>query len=369
MNKLKQQVQIEVDAAYLYHSLAARTENPDMADIFKKMAAIEENHADKFLERTLIQYPKFQKPKPSLRARILVYLTKLFGNNIIMSNLVSTEAAISEQLQEQKLKKGEQTTGRENLHFNILQAINKRTNLKGKEKLFSRFEGKHKTIGGNELRAAVLGANDGLVSNLSLVMGVSGATYSQDQILIAGIAGLVAGAISMALGEWLSVQSSRELHQKQIDIETEELASSPEEEKLELSLLYQAKGISKAEAERLATEVFKDKEHALDVLIKEELGIDRDNLGGSAWKAAITSFLLFSFGAFIPLLPFMLYITAQAQMLSLISSSIALFAFGAFITLFTGKSVIYSGGRQVIFGLLAALITFTIGRLIGISIA
>lgn len=369
MDKLKQQIQIEIDAAYLYRSLAARTEESDLAEIFRKMSEIESLHAQKFLARVHQYNPSFQQPGPSRRAQILVFLSQYMGNNIILSNLVSTEALITDRIKKEKLKKGEQPSGHENLHFNIIQSILKRKRHKGNGKLLSQFEGKHKTIGGNELRAAVLGANDGLISNLSLVMGVAGATTAQEQIVIAGIAGLIAGAISMAMGEWLSVQSSRELYQRQIDIETEELEASPEEEKSELILLYQAKGMQEEEAKRLAAEAFKNKDQALETLIREELSIDIDTLGGSAWKAAIASFLLFSFGAFIPLLPFLIPVGSWASIISLLFSSLGLFCFGAFITLFTGKGIFYSGSRQVIFGLLAALITFSIGKMIGISIS
>lgn len=370
MDKLQQQVQTEVDTAYLYRSLADQTEASDLAEIFRKMSDIENHHAQKFMSRIHEYAPSFQKPGPSKRAQLLVFLSQYLGNNIILSNLVSTEALITDRIQKDKLKRGERPSGHENLHFNIIQSILKRKQHKGNGKLLSQFEGKHKTIGGNELRAAVLGANDGLISNLSLVMGIAGATQVQDQIVIAGIAGLIAGAISMAMGEWLSVQSSRELYQRQIDIEAEELESSPEEEKNELVLLYQAKGMHGDEAKRLAAEAFENKDQALETLIKEELSIDIDTLGGSAWKAAIASFLLFSFGALIPLLPFLTPISSQASIiLSLLFSSLGLFCFGAFITLFTGKGVLYSGSRQVIFGLLAALITFSIGKMVGISIS
>ncbi|MFO1257000.1 MAG: VIT1/CCC1 transporter family protein [Gammaproteobacteria bacterium] len=369
MNKLKQQIQTEVDTAYLYRSLALRTQESDLAEIFRKMADIEDLHAQKFMSRMQEHSPSFKKPTPSRRAQLLVFLSQYMGNNIILSNVVSTEALITDRIQKEKLKKGEQLSGHENLHFNIIQSILKRKPQTGNGKILSQFEGKHRTIGGNELRASVLGANDGLVSNLSLVMGVAGATHGQEPIIIAGIAGLVAGAISMALGEWLSVQSARELYQRQIDIEAEELEASPEEEKSELILLYQAKGMQEDEAKRLTTEVFEHKDQALETLIKEELAIDIDTLGGSAWKAATASFLLFSFGALIPLLPFLIPIGSQAPMISLVFSSLALFCFGAFITVFTGKSILYAGSRQVIFGLLAALITFSIGKIIGISIS
>ena len=173
----------------------------------------------------------------------------------------------------------------------------------------------------------------------------------------------------MALGEWLSVQSSRELHLRQIELETEELEASPEQEKKELILLYQAKGMSVFEAKKLAEKAFETKESAIETLIIEELGINKEELGGSAWEAAITSFVLFAIGAIIPLFPFFILEGYNAIYLSVGSSIIGLFGIGAAITLFTGKSVIYSGMRQVFFGLAAAAITFGIGTLIGVSLA
>lgn len=232
----------------------------------------------------------------------------------------------------------------------------------------AQLEGRHKTGGGNALRAAVLGANDGLVSNLSLVMGVAGAELSNSSILIAGMAGLLAGAFSMALGEWLSVQSSRELYQHQIAIEKAEILASPEEEEEELALIYEARGLPQEEARRLAAQISHDPNATLETLAREELNVDPAELGGSAWVAALTSFFLFSLGAIIPVIPFTLVQGMQAVTASLIVSAVGLFVIGAGITLFTGRNVLYSGFRQVMFGLVAAAVTFGIGRLIGVNI-
>ena len=231
------------------------------------------------------------------------------------------------------------------------------------------LEGRHRSTGGNALRAAVLGANDGLVSNLSLVMGVAGATLAGNSVLIAGVAGLLAGAISMALGEWLSVQSSRELYTHQIETEKEEIATAPEEEAEELALIYEARGLSPETARALAAQIISRPESAIDTLAREELGIDPSELGGSAWEAAITSFVLFAMGAIIPVAPFIFTSGMPAVYISIALSALGLFGLGAAITLFTGRTVLYSGFRMVVFGLIAAAVTFGIGRLIGISIA
>jgi VIT1/CCC1 family predicted Fe2+/Mn2+ transporter len=234
--------------------------------------------------------------------------------------------------------------------------------------VLAQLEGRHRSAGGNALRAAVLGANDGLVSNLSLVMGVAGATLAGKGVLIAGVAGLLAGAISMALGEWLSVQSSRELYSHQIATEKEEIETAPEEEAEELALIYESRGLSRENARSLATQILSNKETALDTLAREELGVNPEELGGSAWEAAITSFFLFALGAILPVAPFIFSSGMPAVFMSVGLSVIGLFVLGAVITLFTGRSILYSGFLMVLFGLLAAAVTFGIGKLIGVSI-
>src|SRR5205823_1447305 len=184
-------------------------------------------------------------------------------------------------------------------------------------------------------------------------------------ILLTGLAGLLACAISMALGELLSVQSSRELHQRQLDIERTELEEIPEEEQEELALIYQAKGLSANQARELAAQLVADPATALDTLAREELGIDPQGLGGSAWVAASTSFLLFAAGAIIPVLPFLLTGGFSAVLFSALLSAVGLIGIGAGITLFTGRGPLLSGLRQVAFGLAAAAVTFGLGKLVG----
>jgi VIT1/CCC1 family predicted Fe2+/Mn2+ transporter len=232
----------------------------------------------------------------------------------------------------------------------------------------ARLEGRHRSAAGNALRAAVLGANDGLVSNLSLVMGVAGAAAAERTILLTGLAGLVAGACSMAMGEWLSVTSSRELYQRQIATEAAELEQSPEEEMEELALIYQAKGLSETEARNLANRLLSQKEVALDTLVREELGIDPKKLGGSAWTAAGTSFVLFAVGAIFPVAPFFFLTGITAIGASLALSGLALATVGAATSLFTGRSLLFSAGRQLGIGYVAAIVTYGIGRIAGIAL-
>ncbi len=367
--QLEEQIQTEVDTAFFYKKLAALTKDETTSKIFEKLSAIEDSHAQNMLAKIHSMSPEFLMPPPSRRANVQIKLGKVFGYDFILSSLTDTEKQIAHATIRGKLNVGEKPNGFETNHLQIMQEVTKRHSLPITGSIISKFEGRHKSVGGNALRAAVLGANDGLVSNMSLVMGVAGAAVSNGTILLTGIAGLLAGAISMALGEWLSVQSSIELHQKQIALEAEEMESSPEQERQELVLLYQAKGMDFAAAEALSHKVFENKETALDAIIKEELNIDKDELSGSAWEAAIASFVLFAFGAVLPVLPFMFTSGETAILLSLSFSVVGLFVIGASITLFTGKSVWFSGLRQVFFGLTAALITYGIGRLIGVSIA
>jgi VIT1/CCC1 family predicted Fe2+/Mn2+ transporter len=256
----------------------------------------------------------------------------------------------------------------ENSHSRLLQMINQSTRGGMEGSALAQIEGRHRAAGGNALRAAVLGANDGLVSNLSLVMGVAGAELPGSTILITGLAGLLAGAFSMALGEWLSVQSSRELYQHQISIEKAEIASAPEEEAEELALIYQSRGMPADEAQRMASRLMTDPANALETLAREELSVNPAELGGSAGEAAITSFVLFALGAVIPVIPFTFLSGIPAVITSALFSTLGLFVIGSGITLFTGRSIWFSGSRQVFFGLAAAAATYIIGRLIGVNL-
>ena len=367
--KLKEQLQTEVDTAFLYESIAEIQSDENLARVLQSLAEIEKGHAQHMLETVLTFDSSYTMPLPSSRAKFQLKLGKVFGYGSIISNLSSIERQFAVNAVKNKIENGEKPTGFEHNHLNIIEAVNNNASLNISGGLLSKFESRHKSVGGNALRAAVLGSNDGLVSNMSLVMGVAGAAVSNNTILLTGIAGLLAGAISMALGEWLSVQSSRELNQRQIDLETEELEASPEEEKKELILLYQAKGMNIDEAKKLAEKAFENPQTAIDAIITEELGIDKEELGGSAWEAAIASFILFAIGAIIPLYPFIFLDGKNAILLSIGSSVIGLFGIGAAITLLTGKSVLFSGFRQVAFGLAAAAVTYGIGSLIGVSLA
>jgi len=220
---------------------------------------------------------------------------------------------------------------------------------------------------GGSLRAAVFGVNDGLVSNAGLVMGVAGATSDPDTILLSGIAGLLAGAFSMAAGEYASMRSQREFFEYQIDLERQELEAYPEEEAEELALIYEARGIPKDEARRAANRIIADPERALDALAREELGLDPLHLGGSPRTAAAASFLAFMTGAVIPVAPFAFH-SSSALPLAIGCSGLALFGVGAVISLFTGRGAVVGGLRMLGIGAAAGGATYSVGAILGVSL-
>ena len=363
-NKHLESLQFEIDTAYLYDKIADHEPDASLASIFRGLAEIERSHAQQLMDHD----PHLKLPAPSWRARTLNQIGRIFGYDYLIGTLLESEKSIANAVIFNKQDQNVALSGSEDNHVKILQSlIHAKSKVSGEA--LSRLEGKHKTVGGNALRAAVLGGNDGLVSNMSLVMGVAGATQGGSGVLLAGTAGLLAGALSMALGEWISVKSSQELYERQMELEKEEIETNPQAEERELMLIYIAKGIPEEQARDMAAKIISDKEHAHEILIKEELGINTEDLQGSAWEAAFASFFLFAAGAILPVLPFMLTSGTQAIVWSLVLSAFGLFLIGAAITLFTGKSVWYSGLRQVFFGLAAGGITFGIGKLVGVSLA
>ena len=226
----------------------------------------------------------------------------------------------------------------------------------------------HKSSSSGGLRAAVFGVNDGLVSIACLLFGVAGAASSNDTILLTGIAGLLAGAFSMAAGEYISMRSQREMFEYQIALEREELAEYPEEEAGELALIYMARGMPEKQAIALGKRMIANPEVGLDTLAREELGLNPDELG-SPWVAACSSFLAFVGGGIIPLLPFVIAMTELRLQASIALTASALFAIGAALSLFTGRSALWGGLRMLLIGGGAGLLTYWIGHLMGANLA
>jgi vacuolar iron transporter family protein len=362
-------LQGEIDGAALYRTMAEVTSQPQLAEIYRRLAAIEEKHAQFWEQQLRAAGQLVSPPHPSWRARTLRWLAKRVGASFVLPTLATMEQADRHLYDTQPEARHTTMPADERSHARLL-GLMARTSPAGIEgRTLARLEGRHRAVGGNALRAAVLGANDGLVSNLSLVMGVAGAQLSGQGVLITGLAGLLAGACSMAMGEWLSVQSSRELSQRQLAIEAEEIQAVPHEEQQELALIYEAKGLSAEDARKIAAELMTDQTKALETLAREELGIDPADLGGSPWEAAGMSFVLFAVGAILPVAPFTVLTGTDAVAASLGVSAAALFVIGAAITLFTGRNALYAGSRQLLFGLAAAVLTYGIGRVLGVTLA
>ena len=367
LERYRANLQKEIDGAFQYRALAAAEKNTKLAEVYEKLAQSEEKHAAVWKQKLKEAGAPVPPSQPSWRAQTLGQLTRWFGAKFVLQTIVGNEASDSRAYDNQPEAETSAMAADEKAHARTLAQISGAASGNTGSAV-AMVEGRHRSAGGNALRAAVLGANDGLVSILSLAMGVAGANMASGDVLIAGLAGLLAGAGSMAMGEWLSVQSSRELYEHQIAIEKEEIAQNPAEEQEELALIYQSKGLSEERAKELAAKIMSDHSVTLDTLAREELGIDPEELGGSAWEAALTSFFLFAFGAVFPILPFFFLQGLTAVFTSLAVSAVGLFIIGAAITLMTGRNVFYSGFRQVLFGLGAAGLTYGVGKIIGVTV-
>ena len=353
----------EVDGAAVYRAMAGREKDRLLAEVYEKLARAEDHHREVW-ETKLREIGALPRAsRPSWRARLLTTLTRLGGVSLVASTMSANEAR-NQYAYDAQPEAGVSLPQEERSHARILREI-ATGGLTGPA--IARLEGRHRASAGNALRAAVLGVNDGLVSNFGLVMGVAGTGADPRAILVAGLAGLLAGALSMALGEWLSVQSARELFGRQIAIEREELAVAPQEEEDELALIYQARGVPQENAEIMARQVIRS-DSALDTLAREELSIDPQELGGSAYVAAGTSFAMFAIGAIVPIIPLLFASGTAAIAASALLSATSLFGVGALITVITGQPAIRAGARQLLIGVAAAAITYGLGRLVGAAI-
>jgi VIT1/CCC1 family predicted Fe2+/Mn2+ transporter len=366
--RYRSNLQGEIDGAALYRALADAEENPQLAEVYRRLGAVEEAHAEfwrKELARVGARLPML---RAGWRTRFLIRLARWFGPTFVLPTVASLERADVLRYDAQPEAVSSGLPSAERSHSRVVEAMLQSGPTGAVGPALAKLEGRHRSVGGNALRAAVLGANDGLVSNLSLVMGVVGAAVSEHTVLLTGLAGLVAGASSMAMGEWLSVTNSRELFESQVRTEADELEQNPAEEQEELALIYQAKGLGEDEARALAKRLLADRKSALDTLVREELGLDPDELGGSPYVAAGTSFSLFAVGAIFPVLPFFSLSGIAAVGASLGLAGLALAVIGVATSIFTGRSAAFSALRQLVIGYGAAGITFAIGRLVGVSL-
>jgi len=357
----------ELNGAALYTALAAAEADPLRKDLFLQLAQAEASHAQLWRDKLAAAGINDERFVPGFRTRLIARLARRFGPGFVLPTIAAAEFADRDKYAGQT--DAHAISAEERGHAAVIQAVAANAARGGSAGAdIARAEPWHRSASGNNLRAAVLGANDGLVSNFCLVMGVAGAGSPNKTVLLAGLAGLVAGACSMALGEWLSVTNARELAQTQIAREAEELEQTPLAEQHELALIFQAKGMPKEDAQRVAVQMMQDKEGALDTLAREELGIDPAELGGNAWSAAATSFALFSAGAIFPVAPFFWMHGSWAIAASAAASGAVLCAVGMLTSLFNGRSPWYSAARQLVFGCLAAGVTYGIGAALGTSL-
>jgi len=381
-------LKLERDAIVLYDSLATIEKDPRRADAFRRIAGNERRHADIWASKLRDLGADVPPPgRPRMRVRFIIVAARLLGTAAVADLVKALEgdeeeaygaqdsspeaAAIAADEREhaviwERLKTGEQVSLVSDPERDGVAIAGRARNAAeiGSRESWHRAGGRSGT-----LRAVIFGVSDGLVSNLSLVMGVAGAASGNPSfILLAGIAGLLAGAFSMAAGEYISMQSQRELFERQIALERAEMEAMPEEEEAELAASYRAKGFTPDEAARIAHRIFEDPEQALDMLVREELGLDPDELG-SPWRAAAGSFVAFALGAIVPVVPYLFGGGTAALAVSLGLSLVALFGVGAAVSLLTGRGMIFSGFRQLGIGLAAALVTYAIGSLIGVNAA
>src|SRR3954465_15456576 len=381
-------LKLERDAIVLYDALATIEKDPRRAGAFRGIAGNERRHADIWatkLRELGADVPPADGPR--MRVRFIILAARIAGTSAVAALVKALEgeegAAYKDQGASPEVAAIAADEREHTVIWERLQAgeqVTEVTDPKRDGVAIARGASSPADVGRGEswhragarsgtLRAVIFGVSDGLVSNLSLVMGVAGAATAGEGhfILLAGIAGLLAGAFSMAAGEYISMQSQRELFERQIELERAELEAMPDEERAELAALYRAKGFEKADADRIAARLFRDPETALDALVREELGLDPDELG-SPWGAAGGSFAAFAVGEAIPVIPYLLTTGSASFVASIVLSAIALFAVGAGVSLLTGRGILMSGSRQVAIGAAAAIVTYTVGSIIGVSV-
>jgi vacuolar iron transporter family protein len=354
----------ERDAAMLYARLAD-TENGERKEILQELAGVERKHAAHWESKLTAAGARVPQPAgPSLRTRLLSTAARRLSTEAVLPMIERAErsdAGIYDVDPDATPGMAEDERG----HARTLAKL-----MAGRpdpREQIARREGWHRGDRSGALRAGVFGVSDGLVSNTSLVMGFAGSGVARTTILLAGVAGLLAGSFSMAAGEYVSMASQREMYEREISLEAQELEENPEEERAELVLLYRAKGLSRSDAEYLVDKIMADKKVALDTLAREELGLDPTALG-SPVSAAISSFVAFAIGAFVVVLPYLIGSGTAALIGAIVLAAAALLAVGGGIGALNGRPVARSALRQLLVGTVAAAVTYGVGHAIGTSI-
>jgi vacuolar iron transporter family protein len=332
----------EKESAWLYRQVAGAETDPKKRELFLKLATAAEQQAARWL-LLREQQPGAATPifTPSLRARIVARLLAHFEARSLRPVLAAMK------LRGLSIYGSPPAAGHD-----------MPTSLE-------QVGARHRSAVGGSLRAGVFGVNDGLLSNVSLVLGVVGAGVSSATVLTTGAAGLLAGALSMAAGEYVSVRSQREMYEYQMDLERAELAEYPDEEAEELALIYNARGLELGHAREVSRALLANPQQALDVLAREELGLNPHDLG-SPWRAAITSFVTFAVGAAVPLIPFLAGLAGTRAVEAAAGLTLlALFGVGLCLSLFTGRDALRGALRMVLIGGAAGTVSFLLGKLMG----
>lgn len=367
-------LEAERKASLLYRSLA-ETVTGDRAEALIELADIEDAHAEHWLEK-LEEYGVEIPPAPTTldpADQKLVNMARATGLNSVLGTLEENEGADAgmyddepEALDSMPVDEREHAeVFRSMLQGSPIPTITSRAEMSQKT-----TEPWHRVDTSGSVRAAVFGISDGLVSNTALVMGFAGASLSgsldNSTVLFAGLAGLLAGSFSMAAGEYVSVASQRDLYRREIEKEAIELRDKPEEEAKELELIYRAKGLDRVQAKAVSDKIMSDPKMALDTLAREELGLNPDELG-SPVKVAISSFIAFAIGASVAVVPYIFLQASAAFYAAIAAAVIALCVVGGLVGKFSGRGIVFSAMRQLMWGAGAAGVTYIVGSFIGVN--
>jgi len=363
----------ERNASMLYRALAETTDG-ERREALLELADIEDRHADHWVDK--LEHYGVQVPPPPAALEPddaqLVTRARSLGLVSVLDTLEENEGADAGMYDDEPEALPTMPSD-EREHAEVFRSLKDESPGKFPHKSMAPEAGEpwHKLDKSGSIRAAVFGVSDGLVSNTALVMGFAGASIAgaidNSVVLFAGLAGLLAGAFSMAAGEYVSMASQRDLFKREIDLERQELIEKPEEEKRELELIYRAKGLPREQAKAIADGIMANPDAALDTLAREELGLDPDELG-SAWKAAVSSFIAFSIGASVVVIPYALFSGATALSLAIALSLIGMIVVGGVVGSQSGRGIVFSAARQVLWGAGAAAVTYLVGSLVGVNV-
>jgi VIT1/CCC1 family predicted Fe2+/Mn2+ transporter len=357
----------ERDGAALYEGLARHESDPAKARSFTELAAAERRHAEIWIRKLEKEGVALPPDRPSSRIRALIWLARRLGSEAVVPMILDAEAGDADKYDAQG-GDASAIADEERAHRVVLAGMGD-GQTRDARALIAVRERWHGSSGrAGSIRAAIFGMNDGLLSNLSLILGVAGAGAEPHTVVVTGFAGLLAGAFSMAAGEYTSVASQRDLLTRQVALEKREIEEAPEEEAAELALIFKQKGLSTEQASRVAAELLKNPEHAADTLVREELGLDPDDLGSPA-GAAGSSFVMFAVGATVPLVPFLLTSGTPAVVAASALGFVVLAGVGGLVGFLSGTGVWRSAARMVGLAVLAAGVTYGVGRLFGAAVS